>query len=169
MLFDARGIKENLWTSFSETGNVQLYALLSLEQAENNSSHLDEVKHENQVGLSVDGHEKLSRILPFLPEIALLIIDFPSFSDGRGFSLARMVRRGGFKGVLRARGALITDQFAYALAVGFDELEIPDDLATRQPLELWLQALHHISHTYQRSYGTSNILDQRKAAREAVQ
>ncbi len=58
---------------------------------------------------------------------------FPSFSDGRGLSLAKRLRRAGFKGTLRASGPLIADQFREALDCGFDEIELPDAMAARQP------------------------------------
>ncbi|MFC3168091.1 DUF934 domain-containing protein [Paracoccus fontiphilus] len=68
----------------------------------------------------------------------LLAIDFPSFSDGRGFSLARRLREMGFKGRLRASGRLIADQYAMARRVGFDEVEVAPDIAARQPAEQWI-------------------------------
>ena len=68
----------------------------------------------------------------------LLAVDFPSFSDGRGFTLARLLREKGFRGRLRAVGGLIADQYAMARRVGFDEVRIPAALAARQPQEQWL-------------------------------
>lgn len=67
----------------------------------------------------------------------LIAIDFPSFSDGRGFSLARRLRELGYKGRLRAAGRLIADQYAMARRVGFDEVEVAPDIAARQPAEQW--------------------------------
>lgn len=68
----------------------------------------------------------------------LLAVDFPSFSDGRGFTLARLLREKGYQGRLRAVGGLIADQYAMARRVGFDEVRIPAALAARQPQEQWL-------------------------------
>jgi len=68
----------------------------------------------------------------------LLAIEFPSFSDGRGFSLARILREKGYEGRLRAVGGLISDQYAMARRVGFDEVQITAALAERQPQEQWL-------------------------------
>lgn len=65
-------------------------------------------------------------------------ITFPAFSDGRGFTLARQLRRLGFAGRLRARGPLIADQYTMARRAGFDEVEIPQALAERQPEADWL-------------------------------
>ena len=72
------------------------------------------------------------------PHLRLIRIDFPSFADGRGFTLARLIRLLGFMGRLRAKGHVIADQYAMARRLGFDEIEISPDLAKRQPEEHWL-------------------------------
>lgn len=76
-------------------------------------------------------------------------IDFPSFSDGRGFTLAAILRRAGFKGRLRARGHVIADQYAMARRSGFDEVEIDDDLAARQTEDQWMARAKWRNHDYQ--------------------
>ena len=70
-------------------------------------------------------------------DIALIRIAFPGFGDGRGFSLAQKLRQLGYTGRLRAHGNLISDQYRHALQSGFDDIEIGDDHAARQPAELW--------------------------------
>jgi len=84
-----------------------------------------------------------------LPEIALIRVDFPSFSDGRGFTIARQLRLMGYKGRLRARGHVIADQYAMARRAGFDEIEIPEELAARQPEDQWLFRADWRAHDYQ--------------------
>jgi uncharacterized protein (DUF934 family) len=84
-----------------------------------------------------------------LGRIDLIRIDFPSFADGRGFTIAAQLRRMGFVGRLRARGHVIADQFAMARRSGFDEVEISDDLATRQPEPQWLARADWQAHDYQ--------------------
>ena len=69
---------------------------------------------------------------------AMIRIAFPSFADGRGFTLATMLRRAGYQGRLRASGHVIADQYAMARRAGFDEVEIDDSLAQRQPEPQWL-------------------------------
>ncbi|QFT62404.1 DUF934 domain-containing protein [Roseivivax sp. THAF30] len=68
----------------------------------------------------------------------MIVIDFPSVADGRGFTLARLLRVRGYTGRLRARGYVIADQYAMARRAGFDEVEIDDALAARQPEDQWL-------------------------------
>jgi uncharacterized protein (DUF934 family) len=69
--------------------------------------------------------------------IGLIRIAFPAFNDGRGFTLARRLRVMGYTGRLRAHGHVIADQYTMARRAGFDEVEISDDLASRQPAEQW--------------------------------
>jgi uncharacterized protein (DUF934 family) len=66
-----------------------------------------------------------------------LRIPFPSFADGRGFTLARRLRRLGYRGTLRAEGHILSDQFRQARRCGFDEVEISDTQAARQPEDHW--------------------------------
>jgi uncharacterized protein (DUF934 family) len=84
-----------------------------------------------------------------LPALRLIRVDFPSFSDGRGFTIARRLRLMGFRGRLRARGPLIADQYAMARRAGFDEVEIPDAIAARQPEAQWLYRADWRAHDYQ--------------------
>ena len=85
-----------------------------------------------------------------LAHIDLIRIAFPSFSDGRGFTIARSLRAMGYLGRLRAAGHVIADQYAMARRDGFDEVEISDDLADRQPEADWLARANWRAHDYQR-------------------
>lgn len=84
-----------------------------------------------------------------LEAIPLIRVDFPSFADGRGFTIARRLRDMGFAGRLRAKGHVIADQYAMARRSGFDEVEIDDDLAARQPEDQWLARANWQAHDYQ--------------------
>lgn len=117
------------------------------------------------IGIEIANDTKLAALLPLLDQVALIAIAFPSYSDGRGFSLAKALREAGFAGTLRAVGPLIADQFAYALACGFDEVELPPEIAARQPVEIWLAAARAYRATYQTSHqrGGRSILECRRA------
>lgn len=86
-----------------------------------------------------------------LPDVSgadLVVVAFPAFSDGRGFTLARQLRARGYTGRLRARGHVIADQYTMARRAGFDEVEIGDDLAARQPAEQWRFRSDWQAHDY---------------------
>jgi uncharacterized protein (DUF934 family) len=86
---------------------------------------------------------------PFLAELSLIRIAFPAFNDGRAFTIARRLRMMGYKGELRALGPVIADQYTMARRTGFDAVEIPDDLAARQPESQWQFRADWQAHDYQ--------------------
>ncbi|MCK0167145.1 DUF934 domain-containing protein [Jannaschia sp. S6380] len=95
----------------------------------------------------------LDPLLVRLPEVTAIRVAFPSFADGRGFTVARVLRRAGFAGRLRAAGHVIADQYAMARRAGFDEVEIDDALAARQPEDQWLARADWRAHDYQDRLG----------------
>lgn len=84
-----------------------------------------------------------------LPGLRMVRIDFPSFADGRGFTLARLLRLRGYTGRLRARGHVLADQYTMARRAGFDEVEISAELAARQPQGQWAFRADWRAHDYQ--------------------
>ena len=83
------------------------------------------------------------------PTLQMIRVDFPSFADGRGFTIARLLRLRGFTGRLRAKGHVLSDQYAMARRAGFDEVEISDELAARQPQDEWQFRANWQAHDYQ--------------------
>ncbi len=90
-----------------------------------------------------------SQALVGLVNAPMIRIDFPSSADGRGFTLAAILRRAGYKGRLRAKGHVLADQYAMARRSGFDEVEIDDALAARQPADQWQFRADWQNHNYQ--------------------
>jgi uncharacterized protein (DUF934 family) len=72
----------------------------------------------------------------------VLIIEFPSFMDGRGFSHAKKLRELGFTGDLIAAGEVLPDQWQFLQRCGFSGLL---DSATAENAE----SLQRFSDTYQ--------------------
>ncbi|MEM1073203.1 MAG: DUF934 domain-containing protein [Pseudomonadota bacterium] len=87
--------------------------------------------------------------IPVCAGLRLIRIDFPSSADGRGFTIARALRLRGYNGRLRARGHVLADQYAMARRAGFDEVEIDDGLAARQPENQWQFRARWQAHDYQ--------------------
>lgn len=100
------------------------------------------------VALDLTSDTKLDEV-HLTPSLQAIRIDFPSSADGRGFTIARQLRLRGFTGRLRAKGHVLSDQYAMARRSGFDEVEISDDLATRQPEADWLFRADWNAHNYQ--------------------
>lgn len=63
-----------------------------------------------------------------LGTLPLVAVDFPQFTDGRGYSIARLLRdRYAFKGELRAIGDVLRDQLFALSECGFDAFAIRED------------------------------------------
>lgn len=76
------------------------------------------------------------QIAPFLDKLDLVVIEFPKFRDGRGFTVARTLRgRYGFRGDIRAIGHILPDQFAALVQCGFTSIVTPSE----HPPEQWVQ------------------------------
>lgn len=99
--------------------------------------------------LDLENDADLSQIKPHLDQISMIRVAFPSFADGRGFTLARQLRLMGYRARLRAYGPLLADQYAMARRAGFDEVEVSDEHAARQPEPSWLARADWAAHDYQ--------------------
>lgn len=88
-----------------------------------------------RIDLPADGDP--AAIVRHFGRASVIRIAFRSFSDGRGFTLSRELRRRGFRGRIRAAGHLISDQWPLARACGIDEVEISAVQALRQPESSW--------------------------------
>jgi uncharacterized protein (DUF934 family) len=98
-----------------------------------------------QLGVRI-ASDKLPSDIPDLTRLAVIAIEFPRFTDGRGYSVARILRdRHGFKGELRAVGWVLRDNLLYMERCGFDAFE----LKAGKPLESALAAFKELSVRYQ--------------------
>ena len=84
-------------------------------------------------------------LVEHLEQIQLIVINFPIFTDGRGFSYARRLRERGYLGELRAGGHFIRDQLTYLHRCGFDAFQMADE----SELEAALESLDDFTEFYQ--------------------
>ena len=120
-------------------------------------------------GLALANTADLDAIVPHFGALALITVDFPSFADGRGFSLARRIRALGYEGELWARGHLIPDQYAFARSCGFDAVLVDETVFQRQGEADWRDASRSLSLRYQAggadwAGGPRSILELRRSA-----
>ena len=82
-------------------------------------------------------------LLPYLDRLSLIEVSFPKFRDGRGYSIASILREAGYAGELRAAGDVLVDQIPLMRRCGFDSFapESPIDAAT---LEASLARYEHV-------------------------
>jgi uncharacterized protein (DUF934 family) len=89
----------------------------------------DEIaRREAPTGVLWPNNRRVAEIASHLDRLALVVLAFPSFRDGRAYSQARLIREHyGFRGELRATGDVLRDQFLFLLRAGFDAFEVKKD------------------------------------------
>ena len=102
----------------------------------------------NKTILEIKGSIDFSEIDFTSKQIDIIIINFATFADGRAFSLAKLLRTNGYEGILRAKGDILSDQYPLVIRCGFDEIEISQTHATRQPETQWSETFKQINNTY---------------------
>ena len=111
-----------------------------------------------QIGIWFAPDELAQSVKDELGNFGVIAIDFPKFSDGRGYSIAYNLRkRLSYKGELRAIGDVLRDQLFSMHRVGFDAF------ATRPDRDIHdaLKGLTVFSETYQASVDVDQPLYRR--------
>ena len=74
-----------------------------------------------RLGLWLEGDDELETLTDELSRFDLIAINFPKYTDGRGFSLARLLRdRFDYQGEIRAVGNILRDQLNFLERCGFN-------------------------------------------------
>lgn len=88
----------------------------------------DALAGRGEVGVLLGPADDPDALAADLATLPLVAVDFPSFTDGRGYSTARLLReRHGYRGELRAVGDVQRDQLYYLSQVGFDAFALAED------------------------------------------
>ena len=116
------------------------------------------------LGLLVDGDTEPEDFVADLARFQVIAIHFAAFADGRGYSLARLLReRHGYTGELRAVGDILRDQLFYLARCGFDAFAIRPD---RDPVDA-LASLNDFAEVYQTAVDQQQPLFRRRARAQA--
>jgi uncharacterized protein (DUF934 family) len=105
-------------------------------------------KHTGLLGVAVPNNADEKALHPYFSGLALVVVNFPAFTDGRSYSQARQLRLDGYRGEVRATGNILPDQLQFMLQVGVDSFEVSE----RFTLEDWQKASQHMHLTYQMGY-----------------
>jgi len=96
----------------------------------------DKLIARGNIGLRLAATDSLEDIKNDLGHFEIIAIDFEKFNDGRGFSLARLLReRYGYEGEIRAIGTFIRDQLYYMQRCGFNAFELAEGKDLQQALK----------------------------------
>jgi uncharacterized protein (DUF934 family) len=97
-----------------------------------------------------------------LPGLKLIAVNFPKYGDGRGYSIARLLReRYGYKGELRAIGVVARDHLQLMAQCGFDSFQLREG----EDAQAALAALGDFSEAYQATAAQPVPLFRRRVGR----
>jgi uncharacterized protein (DUF934 family) len=106
----------------------------------------------SEIGVWLESYELLEDLIASIHDLnslPLIAIHFPRFVDGRGFSLATLLRtRYGYKNELRAIGDVLRDQLYFLRRCGFDAFAIRADRSAEDALA----SLRDFSEPYQGAF-----------------
>lgn len=106
------------------------------------------LQQRNDIGVWFASDERPEDLTEDIHRFSVIAVDFPKFSDGRGYSIAYNLRaRMGYSGELRAIGDVLRDQLFYMQRVGFDTFEPRPD----RDINDALKGLKDFSEVYQTS------------------
>jgi uncharacterized protein (DUF934 family) len=106
----------------------------------------DDLRARRDVGVWLAPADDPALLAADAATLPLIAVEFPKFTDGRGYSIGRLLReRFGFGGELRAIGDIQRDQLYYLHQVGFDAFALRDDKDAQEAL----RSLRDFSDGYQ--------------------
>ena len=109
----------------------------------------DVLQQREEIGVWLASDERPEALKEDIKKFTVIAVDFPKFSDGRGYSIAFNLRvRLGYTGELRAIGDVLRDQLFYMQRVGFDAFAPRPD----RKIEDALKGLSDFSEVYQTSF-----------------
>ena len=109
----------------------------------------DKMKQRGNLGVWFASDERPEDLKEDVQTFSVIAVDFPKFSDGRGYSIAYNLRaRLGFAGELRAIGDVLRDQLFYMQRVGFDAFALRSD----RDMHDALKGFEDFSEVYQTSF-----------------
>lgn len=96
----------------------------------------------NAAAVRIEPGDDARALIPHLAGLRLVEVNFPAFTDGRGYSAARMLREAGYTSELRAVGDVLVDQLSAMRRCGFDAFEPDkpfDPVEAKAALATWPQ------------------------------
>lgn len=115
----------------------------------------------DDIGVWLESHDEPEAIADVVNKLPLIAVNFPKFSDGRGYSIARLLReRFGYEGELRAVGDVLLDQLQFMKRCGFDSYALRPD----KDIQKAARCLNFFSQAYQAATDTDQPLFRRRAS-----
>jgi uncharacterized protein (DUF934 family) len=140
-----RVIVDDGWVLLAPDASVPATGDVIVSLAQWNAGHDSFAGRAGKVGLLLKSDQEPEDIQA-LVQLSFIAIEFPRFTDGRGYTSARLLReRFRYKGELRAVGDVLRDQLFYMARCGIDSFA----LKAGKDIEGALEAFRDFSVTYQ--------------------
>lgn len=132
-LIDRNGPRPDSWRVFEEAADAAGHATaasfddLLLPLAEWRAHAVRWSARPGRLGVLLAPADDPAEIADDLARLSLVAVAFPTFTDGRGYSSARLLReRHGWRGELRAMGDVRRDQLGAMARCGFDTFALAE-------------------------------------------
>ena len=97
----------------------------------------------NADAVLANGDDDLASLLTHANKLSMIALEFDTFAYGRGFSMARILRRAGYQGEIRAVGDVAMDRIYFMQRVGFNAFELGDDQEVTEALSKFGEVTVH--------------------------
>lgn len=121
--------------------------------------HREKLLGRDDVGVWFDSNDEPESLGEQCQSLPIIAVNFPLFTDGRGYSIARLLReRYHFPHELRAIGDVLLDQLFFMKRCGFDTFKVRAD----KDIDKAQACLAAFSETYQAAFDQKDPLFRRR-------
>ncbi|WP_404362442.1 DUF934 domain-containing protein [Marinobacter sp.] len=157
-------IREDNWTLIprpDEGESLKLHDTPAMIPADLWIAGREHYQGRDDIGVWLESHDEPGMLADYVDELPIVAINFPKFTDGRGYSSARLLReRYGYRNELRAVGDVLLDQLQFMKRCGFDSYVLRPD----KDIKLAAHCLNFFSQAYQAAGDTEVPLFRRRAS-----
>jgi uncharacterized protein (DUF934 family) len=159
-----RALSEDSWQLFEQDAALPATGDIIVPLARWTGERETLLARPGNVGVWLETDTDPAALAPDLAGFKVVAVRFANFTDGRGYTLARLLReRYGYRGELRAIGDILRDQLYYLSRCGFDAFVLRAD----QNAEQALAAFDDFSEDYQVSVERPDPLFRRRLVQDS--
>lgn len=119
-----------------------------------------ELAARGEVGVWLSTADDATAVQDDLAQLPVVAVNFPAFTDGRGYSIARILRdHFRYDGEIRAVGDVLRDQLFYLKRSGFNAFVMRENDKSEEAL----QSLNDFTYSYQAGADDNRALFNRRA------
>lgn len=116
-------VADDVWAYVEDRVELSPGGCISVSLGRFLSEHEILLHRNRSVGVRLQPSDDPHLLAPYLDQLHLIEVVFPRYTDGRGYSIAQLLRRRlGYAGELRATGHVLRDQLGFMVRAGFDAM-----------------------------------------------